>query len=110
PAHYPTKRFGVEVLAERGRPCHVAKDDRHGLPHFACLLDRERRAARVTEPRIFRILLSADATEHEAPPAPLEGHACSPPRRHCPFPRRASARPRRRRRLPRGALRVAGPG
>ncbi len=59
PAHHAAKRFGVELLAERGRARHVAEDDRHGLPDLARFLGCQGRSAGPAELESLGVLLAA---------------------------------------------------
>ena len=67
-AHRAPHRLGIEPLAERRRPGHVAEDDRHRLPHLPRRRGRgERRPAAAAEPEPVRALLATGGARGHAP-------------------------------------------
>ena len=59
PLHHAPQRLRVEPFAQRGRPGHVAEEDRDDLAELPHLGDSERGAAGVAEARAVPVLVSA---------------------------------------------------
>ena len=67
-AHRAPHRLGIEPLAERRRPGHVAEDDRHRLAHLPRRGGRgERRPAAAAEPEPVGALLATGGARGHAP-------------------------------------------